>query len=156
MKYKVTMMALPLLLLGVGVAGGIGTNRALAWGFQNWNGGEENYWSQEGGSGYYQTCCGIGSSWGGGGGLHYRYLIGFQAGVQDAQAGNAYDCQIGYHTMSYCNGYSGYYSINNQQNGNQQTQEQQSSTSTSYSQSNPHITIYNVLPNPNSSDQGYR
>jgi hypothetical protein len=64
-------------------------------------GDRDNYWSQG-----YQTC-GSCADGGGGGQYHsYRYLVGFQDGVQDAQAGNNYDCQIGYHTVNYCNGYS--------------------------------------------------
>jgi len=115
---------------------------ASTWG--DWGGG--TYWGQG-----YQSC---GNNCDNGGGYHsYRYLVGFQDGVQDAQAGNNYDCQIGYQTINYRNGYSaGFYSIsNNQEPEQQQNQESQSSsTSTSYSQSNPRITIYNVLP----SDQG--
>ena len=139
MRYKILITALPLLLLGVaGIA-----NQALAW--EDRGGG--SYWGQG-----YQSCgynCGSGE-----GGYHsYRYLVGFQDGVQDAQVGDAYDCQIGYQTINYCNGYSaGFYSVNNNQEPEQQQNQesQSSSTSTSYSQPNPHITIYNVLP----SDQG--
>src|SRR5215469_2884335 len=134
MKYQV-MIAVLLLLLGVARI----ANQALAWG--DWGGG--SYWGQ-GGSEYYQNSCGYNCGSGGGGYHSYRYLVGFQDGAQDAQAGNAYDCQIGYHTIDYCNGYSaGFYSVkNNQEPEQQQNQESQSSsTSTSYSQSNPHITI---------------
>ena len=140
MKFKILITALPLLLLGV--AG----NQALAWG--DWGGGG-SYWGQ-GGSEYYLNSCGYNCGRGGG---YHSYRVGFQDGVQDAQAGNAYDCQIGYQTINYCNGYSaGFYSVNNNQEPEQQQNQesQSSSTSTSYSQSNPHITIYNVLP----SDQG--
>jgi len=140
MRYKIVIVAFPLLLLGIaGIA-----NQALAWG--DWGGGGS--YGGQGGSEYYQSCgynCRSEGS--------YRYLVGFQDGVQDAQAGNAYDCQIGYQTINYCNGYSaGFYSLNNNQEPEQQQNQesQSSSTSTSYSQSNPHITIYNVLP----SDQG--
>ena len=153
-RYKIVIVAFPLLLLGVaGIA-----NQALAWG--DWGGGG-SYWGQ-GGSEYYQNSCGYncGSGSGGGGYHSYRYLVGFQDGVQDAQAGNAYDCQIGYQTINqtinYCNGYSaGFYSVNNNQEptNNNEQESQSSSTSTSYSQSNPHITIYNVVPNP-IADQG--
>ena len=140
MKFKILITALPLLLLGV--AG----NQALAWG--DWGGGG-SYWGQ-GGSEYYLNSCGYNCGRGGG---YHSYRVGFQDGVQDAQAGNTYDCQIGYHTINYCDGYSaGFYSVkNNQEPEQQQNQESQSSsTSTSYSQSNPHITIYNVVP----SDEG--
>ena len=141
MTYQVVIAVLPFLLLGVaGIA-----NQALAW-------GDSGEWGQ-GGSEYYQNSCGYNCRTGEGDYHSYRYLVGFQDGVQDAQAGNAYDCQIGYQTINYCNGYSaGFYSVNsNQEPEQQQNQESQSSsTSTSYSQSNPHTTIYNVLP----SDQG--
>ena len=138
MRYKIVIVAFPLLLLGIaGIA-----NQALAWG--DWGGGGS--YGGQGGSEYYQSCgynCRSEGS--------YRYLVGFQDGVQDAQAGNAYDCQIGYQTINYCNGYSaGFYSVNNNQEptNNNEHESQSSSTSTLYSQSNPHIIIYNVVPNP--------
>ena len=75
--FEILITALALLLLGVaGIA-----NQALAWG--DWGGGGI-YWGQG-----YQSCgynCGSGE-----GGYHsIRYLVGFQDGVQDALAGNAY------------------------------------------------------------------
>jgi hypothetical protein len=55
-----------------------------------------SYWSQVGSE---QSNCGSCGSGDGGEYHSYRYLVGFQDGVQDAQAGNNYDCQIGYHTL---------------------------------------------------------
>src|SRR5215469_3045063 len=96
MRYKIVIVAFPLLLLGVaGIA-----NQVFAWG--DWGGGG-SYWGQ-GGSEYYQSCgnnCLAWGDWGGGGYHSYIYLVGFQHGVQDAQAGKAYDCQIGYQTINY-------------------------------------------------------
>src|SRR5215467_7382210 len=122
MKYQVVIAALPHLLLGVaGIA-----NQALAWG----DSGAGSYWGQ-GGPEYYQSC---GDNCGSGRGYHsYGYLVGFQDGVQDAQTGNAYNCQIGYHTINYCNGYSaGFYSVNQEPTNN--NEQESSSASASYSQ----------------------
>ena len=74
MRYKILIAALLLLLGVVGI-----TNQALVWG--DWGGGG-TYWGQG-----YQSC-GYNCSSGEGGYHSYRYLVGFQDGVQDAQARN--------------------------------------------------------------------
>jgi hypothetical protein len=88
------------------------------------------------------------------------YEIGYNAGYTDASQNNGYNCQIGYHSVTYCNGYGAGYNAggqSGQQIGQQQGQQQSSTSgSTSYSQSNPNvkIVINNVVPNSNNSTSG--
>ncbi|MGA9153840.1 MAG: hypothetical protein WBZ36_24940 [Candidatus Nitrosopolaris sp.] len=67
MKYKTPMVALPLLLIGIGVGA---TNHALAWGY--WDGGG-SYGGH--GGGYYWQQPGPGSG---------AYDNGYDAGISDA------------------------------------------------------------------------
>jgi len=161
MEYKRIMAAFPAALLLLGLTAS--STQAFAWGDYGGGGGTGywNHWGQWGsGTGYWgATGCGYNCNGGGywsGGGYHYSYTLGYQEGVQDAQAGNSYSCDGQQHSDSFCAGYgNGYYSVNQNTNTGNQVQgqeEEQQSGSISYSESNPHIVINNVIPQPRSYD----
>jgi hypothetical protein len=144
--------ALAVALLGLASFTSLAWPQTIAWGYGNvWGGYGGNGWY--GNDGWSWFGFGNGGGWGGwnhGYGLSPNTIwqIGYNKGYVDASQNNGYDCQIGYHSVNYCDGYrTGYDAAGNNQQTTGQQEQQQSSYSSSQSNPNIHVTVNNIIPN---------